>query len=87
MQYNRWKCLHNVVVDHADNGLARSRKADVCKALDTIFKYCDKKVWNRQDHQVFRDVLKLFKTSIIEGWTSKHITHYMVIHLLNHFNT
>lgn len=82
VRYNRWKCMHNAVVDHADDGQARSRKANVWKSLDTVFKFCDKKVWTTQDHQIFRKALDEFKKSMIDAWTDQHITHYMVIHSL-----
>ena len=39
IKYNRWRTVHNAVVDHADNGRARSRKAEVWKLLDTVFQY------------------------------------------------
>ena len=53
IRYNRWQCIHNAVVDHAHNGQARSRKDEVWKSLDIVFKFCDKKVWTPQEHQHF----------------------------------
>ena len=77
-RYNRWKCIHNAVVDHADNGEARSRKANVWKSLDVVFHYCDLKEWKKDDEQTFQNALDDFKKSMVGAWTDQHITHYMV---------
>ena len=42
-KFNRCRCVHNAVVDHAGFGEARNCKANVWKCIDTIFKYCDPK--------------------------------------------
>lgn len=78
LSYNKWKAVHNAVVDHADQGRARARKAEVWKSLDTVFKFCDKRQWSNEDHTFFQRALENFKTSMISAWTDKHITHYMV---------
>ena len=45
IKYEQWKVLHNAIKDHTDGGLARTRKAEVWKALDEVFALCDKKIW------------------------------------------
>lgn len=80
---NKWKALHNVVVGHADNGEARSHKANVWKSLDTVFKLCDLKVWKKSDHHIFKNTSSDFKTSMVGTWTNEHITDYIEFALLS----
>ncbi len=78
LRYNRWKNLHNAVVDHADDGAARTRKANVWRSLDTIFKFCELNTWRDTDYTNFQEALETFHKSFVSAWTNQHITHYMV---------
>ena len=78
VNFNRWKVVHNVVVDHADNGEVRACKVEVWKLLDMVFQYCDKRLWTNEDHNLFKATLDNFKKSMLFAWTDNHITHYMV---------
>ena len=78
INFNRWKTVLNAVVDHADNGRARARKAEVWKSLDIVFKYCDKRRWSNDDHNLVQMALENFKKSMLFAWIDQHITHYMV---------
>ena len=82
LNYNRWKSVHNAMVDHADNGQARSRKAMVWKSLDTIFKFCGKKQWSANDHISYKRALEDFKNLMLCTWTNQNTTHYMVVLVL-----
>lgn len=76
--YGVWKSVHNAVKDHNDHGRARTRKAEVWKALDEVFRLCDKKIWHKNDHVIFKQALRDFGTNMNEAWASQSITHYMV---------
>lgn len=78
IKYGQWKVLHNAIKDHADEGRARTRKAEVWKALDEVFALCDKKVWKQQYTTNLTKALVIFGRAMTNAWTNQNITHYMV---------
>lgn len=78
--FNKWRCVHNAVVDHADSVAPRTRKANVWKCIDMIYKYCDLKTWKNEDFNLFQKALDNFHKLMIDAWTDQHITHYMVLY-------
>ena len=67
IKWNQWKALHNAIKDHGDDGQMRNRKAEVWEALDKVFFYCEKVLWNGAELEDYKRYLAIFKKSMIEA--------------------
>ena len=78
IKWNQWKVLHNAIKDHGDEGHARNKKVEVWEALDKVFLYCEESKWTSVELEDYKSILNIFKKSMIDAWTNRHITNYIV---------